>query len=320
MFGNMKYVYEVYKERSFSKAATNLYISQPSLSATVKKIENRIGAPLFDRSTNPVQLTECGAEYIKCVERMIDIENGFANYVNDLNDLATGHLVIGGSNFFTSYILPPLITRFKAQYPRVVVKLAEADTARISQQLSSGALDLIIDNYEFDEKFFKKSFCYSEHLLFAARSDLVAGTPAEKYGLTTEDVIADRHLREDTPCVPMKLLENLPFVVLRTGNDTRMRAEKVFNEHHITPTIVMKLDQLATAFHIAYHGLGVTLLSDTLVKRIPPPSPGVRMMYFKFSGKHAQRDTYFFYKSNKYVSRSMEELLNMSASMLGQPG
>ena len=54
MFQGMEYVYEVYKTRSFSRAAQNLYISQPSLSATIKKIENRIGTPLFDRSTTPI--------------------------------------------------------------------------------------------------------------------------------------------------------------------------------------------------------------------------------------------------------------------------
>lgn len=59
-FANMEYVYEVYKEGSFSRAAANLYISQPALSATVKKIEKKIGMPLFDRSTVPIQLTECG--------------------------------------------------------------------------------------------------------------------------------------------------------------------------------------------------------------------------------------------------------------------
>ena len=49
MFEGKKYVYEVYKTRSFSKAAANLYISQPSLSATIKKIETRLGTPIFDR-------------------------------------------------------------------------------------------------------------------------------------------------------------------------------------------------------------------------------------------------------------------------------
>ena len=57
MFQGMEYVYEVYKERSFSKAAANLFISQPSLSANVKRIEKKIGYPIFDRSTKPLGLT-----------------------------------------------------------------------------------------------------------------------------------------------------------------------------------------------------------------------------------------------------------------------
>ena len=62
MFGGINYVYEVYRTQSFSKAAKNLYISQPSLSAMIKKIEAKVGAPLFDRSTNPIQLTEYGEQ------------------------------------------------------------------------------------------------------------------------------------------------------------------------------------------------------------------------------------------------------------------
>ena len=71
MFQGMEYVYEVYKEKSFSKAAANLFISQPSLSANVKRVENRIGYPIFDRSTKPLGLTECGKEYIRCVEERL---------------------------------------------------------------------------------------------------------------------------------------------------------------------------------------------------------------------------------------------------------
>ena len=60
MFQGMRYVYEVYKEMSFSKAARNLYISQPSLSAAVKKAEQEAGFPIFYRSTSPLRLTEPG--------------------------------------------------------------------------------------------------------------------------------------------------------------------------------------------------------------------------------------------------------------------
>ena len=54
MFQGMRYVYEVYREMSFSRAAKKLFISQPSLSNAVRKTEQKLGAPLFDRSTNPI--------------------------------------------------------------------------------------------------------------------------------------------------------------------------------------------------------------------------------------------------------------------------
>ena len=109
MFEGKEYVYEVYKTGSFSKAAEKLYITQPSLSAMVKKVEKKLGAPIFDRSTSPPGLTQCGERYIRCVERLMDMENEFGNYLNDLEGLRAGHLAIGGSNLFTSYILPPIL-------------------------------------------------------------------------------------------------------------------------------------------------------------------------------------------------------------------
>lgn len=107
MFQSMRYVYEVYREMSFSRAARNLFISQPSLSAAVKKAEEQIGFPIFDRSTNPIQLTELGKEYIRAVEIIMDVENGFENYVSDLAEMKSGSLVIGGTNFlFLTFCRP----------------------------------------------------------------------------------------------------------------------------------------------------------------------------------------------------------------------
>lgn len=109
MFQGMNYVYEVYKEKSFSKAAKNLYISQPSLSANVRRVEAKIGYPIFNRNTSPLTLTECGERYIQSVEEILAIENSFASFVNDLGGLKTGHLTLGGSSLFSSCLLPRLI-------------------------------------------------------------------------------------------------------------------------------------------------------------------------------------------------------------------
>ena len=96
MFQGMEYVYEVYLEKSFSKAAEKLFISQPSLSANVKRVEHHIGYPIFDRSTKPLSLTECGVQYIKAVEKIKSIQNEFEGFVNDWGDLKKGALTLGG--------------------------------------------------------------------------------------------------------------------------------------------------------------------------------------------------------------------------------
>jgi len=79
MFRDKDYVYAVWQERSFSKAAARLYISQPSLSAKIKKIEDELGAVIFDRSTTPLRLTEFGQIYINAITEVKQIERRMEN-------------------------------------------------------------------------------------------------------------------------------------------------------------------------------------------------------------------------------------------------
>ena len=135
MFHGMEYVYEVYRTRSFSRAAKNLFISQPSLSATIKKTEDKIGYPIFDRSTKPLGVTECGRAYIRAIEQILTIEREFETYIQDIGELKRGQLVLGGSNLFSSWVLPPLIGRFVHQYPGIQVELLEENTAKLAELL-----------------------------------------------------------------------------------------------------------------------------------------------------------------------------------------
>ena len=184
MFSGMNYVYEVYKEKSFSKAAENLYISQPALSAMIKKVETKVGMPLFDRSTTPIQLTDCGKKYIKTAEKIMDLEDEFAYYVGNMHELKTGHLSLGGSYLFSSFIFPPLIEKFRAAYPNVKVSLFEGHTPLLEQKLFAGELDIIIDNYLLDESIYEKKQFMEEHLLLAVPASFDSNKRAGKYQLT----------------------------------------------------------------------------------------------------------------------------------------
>lgn len=90
MLNEMKYVYEVYKEKSFSKAAKKLFISQPALSNMVRKAEKEMGAPIFDRSTIPLTVTKEGAYYIRTVEKILFLERNLERYVQDIAGLQGG--------------------------------------------------------------------------------------------------------------------------------------------------------------------------------------------------------------------------------------
>ena len=77
MFSKFKYVYMLYKEGNFTRAAEKLFISQPSLSVAIKNIEKEIGAELFERTGSGVRLTEVGGEYVAAIEKIIAVENEF---------------------------------------------------------------------------------------------------------------------------------------------------------------------------------------------------------------------------------------------------
>ena len=74
MFNHMHYVYTVYEEKSFTKAAQKLYVSQPALSGAIKKLEIELGYPIFDRGGKEVTPTELGMKYIKAVQEILVIQ------------------------------------------------------------------------------------------------------------------------------------------------------------------------------------------------------------------------------------------------------
>ena len=100
MFDGKEYVYAVYEEKSFSKAAQKLYITQPALSTAIKKGgKKKIGSPIFDRSTSPIGLTPSGEVYIDAIEKLFALEQNTINQLNNLNGLLAGKLTIGGTDF-----------------------------------------------------------------------------------------------------------------------------------------------------------------------------------------------------------------------------
>ena len=308
MFVWKKYVYEVYKERSFTKAAQNLYISQPSLSARIKKIEEIIGEPLFDRSTTPLQLTEVGKVYIEAAEEITQIEQRVENYINDLAGLKTGNLAVGASTLFAAYVVPSLITQFNQKFADVHIQLIEGNTAELEEMLGSNALDFVIDNYHYDSILYNKELYCEENILLAVPKHFAVNEELGMYQLSYKNIKNKNYLNQKYPAVPLGRFADLPFIMLTQGNDTRTRGDRLCRNVGFKPNIVLEFNQQSTAYMASSTQLGATFISDILVSQLPAFE---NLVYYKLDGEEAKRKVFFYYKTHKYKTRVMEEFIRM---------
>ena len=309
MFHGMEYVYEVYKEKSFSQAAHNLFISQPSLGAAVKKAEEKIGYPIFDRSTKPLTLTECGKAYIRAVESILSVQADFSNYVNDLGELKNGTLVLGGSSLFSSWILPQLMEKFHEEYPHVKISLIEENTVKLEKLLQDGNIDLVLDNSILSTTVFSNCIFQEERLLLAVPEAFAMNQQLTEYQISMDQIRSGAFKNEDVPPVPLNHFSRESFVLLKPANDTRKRALALCHLYGFVPKTIFEMDQQQTAYYVTCSGFGISFVSDTLIAK-GADMPGV--IFYKLDGENSRRNLLFYWKKERYFSKAMQEFLRIS--------
>ena len=187
-----------------------------------------------------------------------------------------------------------------------------ASLARIKELkllLQNGGIDLMIDNCQLDKTAFDSRVYRTEYLLLAVPAALDVNREAARYQIPLE-MIHDGSFQDSSIApVPLERFSGEPYIMLKPDNDTRKRAVKILAGHNITPDIRFELDQQLTSYNITCSGMGISFISDTLIKQVPF-HPGV--VYYKLDGSLCQRNLYFYWKNGRYFSRAMEEFLNIA--------
>lgn len=308
-FSKKELIYTIYQEKSFSRAAQKLFIPQPSLSLMVKKIEEMVGLPLFDRTTKPIQLTEAGKEYIAAVEQIRHIESAFQNYVQATNDLEAGSLGIGSNQLLSSLVLPQYITTFKQRYPKINLTLLDANSTTLENAISAGQLDIIIDNHILPTEIFEREYLATERLLLAVPSVFPENADAADHRLTYRDIISQRHLDSSLSSVPLQIFSNTPFILMNRDNDTRKVTNAIFQETGFMPKVLLELDRLATLFSYVEQGMAASIVSDTLICHTKGID-SANILYYPLPSVLAQRDIFVSYKRNKYYSKAIARFID----------
>ena len=306
MFREMEYVLAVYREKGFSNAAKKIYVSQPALSAMVRRAEERIGGAIFDRGKIPIELTEIGREYVRIALEIARTEEAFQQYVSDVNHCLKGTLAVGGTMLFMSFILPPLLSAFSRQHPNVDVRLHETHTALLYQELNDGDLDLIVENSTQNSDVFEEKPFMTERLILGVPAKDVSAS-LEPYMLTAGDVIRGKHLLENHPILPLKIIKDQEYLLLKEGNDTRARADRLFESEKVRPKVRLLVDQQIMAYHLACAGMGAAFFSDTLVEHMPDENA---LRFFKLDPAFSERSISFFYKKKRVLSSAARAFMD----------
>lgn len=319
MLNELKYVYAVYQERSFTKAAKKLFISQPALSNMVKKAEQEIGSPIFDRSTVPLTLTREGEFYIQTIKKIMLLEKNLKDYFQDIQSLNTGNLSVGGSSFFCSFILPEIIGKFRMLYPNISINLQEGNMKELREGIEEETLDLFIETaVKQDDPTLETFFYRTETIILAVPVNYPINQRLQSYQLPQETLDGKSGSPHPVPPVPLGAFRDIPFVMLKKeGNDLGVRGAAMCGEAGFSPKVAMSTDQVLTAANIAANGMGAVFLRGDLFRYTPIQD---RFCLYALASKLAQRNIFFAAKKGRYINNAMKTFLRMAGAEVPQDG
>ena len=300
LFRYRKIIETISEEQSFSKAANKLFMPQPSLSVMVKKLEDEIGMPLFDRTTKPVRLTDAGREYLKTANAINLAEHDFENYIDSINRLQNGYLRIGTNQLLSDLVMPEFLSVFMYRYPGIRIEMMNADSAALERLLTEGNLDLVIDNHPLDDKTFDQQELFRENIVLAVPD---AFAPENREGRMTADEVLSPVYTEKAP-IDLHHLRDVPFILLTKGNETRQLTDILCRHAGFSPNILLEVDRLTTVYRYTSIGAGISFISDTLLRytSVRPDNVG----YYRSMSKYSTRPVYISVKKSRYYSRAME--------------
>ena len=269
-----------------------MYVSQPWLSATIKKAEQELGLPLFDRSTNPVSLTEAGQYYIEKLEQITAIEDEMAEHFKRLQDEDRTELHIGSSMFFCTYVLPGLMREFQLLYPQVTVTLTEGGNKTLLEKLLNGRLDFLLEAERPTNNQLHSIPWASEEIVLAVPAENCVNKTLEQYRYSFEEFLSRTQADNRRPPVPLEAFSKEKFLLLKEGNDIHQRSLQLCKNAGFIPNVSLYLAQMMTAYYLVLEGQGVAFLRSTIPAHVAPTD---RVVFYQLSDCLAARSIYLTY-------------------------
>ncbi len=240
-----KVFYFVAKNKSVTKAAKELMISQPAVSKSIKTLENEMNSKLFERTNNGVELTETGILIYKRIENAMFLIESAEKDVESLLNMEIGTLRIGASKVIIDEFLMPYIVKFKNKYPKIDIKILTENT-NVLEEYKLGLVDIIFTNMPAEIpnncKFVK---------LITLNNCFAANENYNEY--------KNKELKATD-------LEKLPLLLLNKGTVNRTRIEDYCSNKDIQINPKMEFGSNSVVKEFTLNGFGIGMLDEEHIK------------------------------------------------------
>ncbi len=242
----LRYFCAVVEAGSFSRAAEQSHVSQPSLSQQIMKLEDELGARLFDRLGRSVRLTELGKTFLPRARAVLRELEAAKGDVLEGKEFVGGPIIVGVIPTVAPYFLPPRLTAFSQKFPQARLTIVEEITSVLLDRLRAGTIDVAIlalpvRGHEFD------AFPLLTERLFAA--------------------LPKKHKLTSRPSLFLKDLRAEPFLLLRDGHCFRDTAVAACDRARLHPQIVFESGQFSSILSMVGAGMGVSIVPEMAIEK-----------------------------------------------------
>jgi LysR family hydrogen peroxide-inducible transcriptional activator len=282
---DLEYLVAVADHRHFGRAAESCFVSQPTLSAQIKKLETHLGVELIERNPRHIMLTPAGDQIVERARWILRESDAIRDIARRTRDPESGSLRLGVFPTLAPYLLPHVVGAVRRRFPRLELLLVEEKTEDVLARLRDGRLDVGVLALPVEEPGLASATLFSEDFVLAVPRDhrLAAATSVSTSVLAGESVL----LLEDGHCLRDQALS----VCQMAGADER---------RGFRATSLETLRQMVAA------GVGITLLPQLAVQPPVAASPDIALV--PFSDPRPQRTIAMLWRQTSPFASLMADL------------
>jgi DNA-binding transcriptional LysR family regulator len=241
----LEFFVSVVEERGFSKAAERVFRTQPAVSIAIKRLEEEIGTPLFERSQKAPVLTEAGEVFCDYARRILALRDQALGVVAELRSLKRGRVRIGANESTSLYLLPHLILDYRAKYPDVMVEISRHTSERLPRQVLDRNVDFALMAYEPTDSELESFPVLRDPLVLVVYPD---------------------HPLAAQPSVSVEELGPESFLAHNVKTGSRYQVMETFAAHHTPLNITLELATVETIKRFVQLKIGVAFVPRMCVE------------------------------------------------------